>query len=124
MKPAFTLLEIVLTLLLAGILFSIGIPYFHNFTNAACLKKLQLQTLNLRLTLKSQLNQKQNVDWDALYAHLDFKTKDCNFAKQKNGFIINYHDKKAYFVLKNSLLECQHVKSARLHNGESMCDVF
>ena len=124
MKSAFTLLEIILTLLLAGILFSIGIPYFHSFTDSACLKKLQLQTLNLRLALKSQLNQSQSMHWDALYAHLDFKTKDCHFTKQKNGFIINYHDKKAYFVLKNSLLECQHAKSARLHNGESLCDVF
>lgn len=124
MHQAFTLLEVILTLLLVGILLSIGIPQFSNYTKSACVKKLQLQALNLRLDLKAQLNAKQKINWDALYEHLDFTSKDCHFSKQKDGFIINYHNSKAYFKLKNSTLECQYSKTAHLHNGESMCDIF
>ncbi len=122
MQKAFTLLEIVLVLLLLGILLSIGIPNFLNLTQNTCIKKLQLQVLQLKFALKTQ--HKQAINWDALYEHLDFKAGNCNFAKQKNGFIANDNGRKAYFVLKNSVLECQHTKSAKLHNGESLCDVF
>ncbi|MBX7490635.1 prepilin-type N-terminal cleavage/methylation domain-containing protein [Helicobacter turcicus] len=124
MHQAFTLLEVILTLLLIGILLSFGIPQFSNYTKSACVKKLQLQTLNLRLDLKAQLNAKQKINWDSLYDHLDFTSKDCHFSKQKDGFMINYYGAKAYFKLKNSTLECQYSKTARLHNGESMCDIF
>ncbi|TLD82698.1 prepilin-type N-terminal cleavage/methylation domain-containing protein [Helicobacter sp. MIT 11-5569] len=123
-KRAFTLLEIVLTLLLTGILLSIGIPHFTNYTKSACAKKLQLQMLNLRLELKAQLNTQQKVNWDSLYKHLDFDAKDCHFSKQKDGFVIHHYGAQAYFRLKDSILECQHTKSAQLHNGESMCDIF
>lgn len=124
MRKAFTLLEVILTLLLIGILLSIGIPQFSDYTRSACTKKLQLQTLNLRLDLKAQLQARQSINWDSLYSHLDFTSKDCHFSKQKDGFIINHHGNKAYFKLKDSLLECQYSKTSRLHNGESMCDIF
>lgn len=124
MHQAFTFLEITLTLLLVGILLSIGIPQFSSYTKNACIKKLQLQTLNLRLDLKMQLQTRQKINWDSLYSHLDFFSKDCHFDKQKDGFIVNHHGNKAYFKLKNSILECQYPKTSRLHNGESLCDIF
>ncbi len=123
-KSAFTLLEMVLVLSLLGILLSIGIPQLNHYTQNACIKKLQLQVLNLKLTLKSQKQQNLTIDWGALYQNLDLKPSTCYFEKQKNGFIANDNGRQAYFVLKNLILECQHTKSARLHNGESMCDVL
>lgn len=124
MQKAFTLLEVILTLLLVGVLLSIGIPRFSHYTKSACMKKLQLQTLNLRLDLKHQLQTRQEINWDSLYSHLDFTTKDCNFSKQKNGFVINHYGEAAFFRLKDSILECQYSKTSRLHNGESLCDIF
>ena len=43
---------------------------------------------------------------------------------KKNGFIGINQDKKVYFIIKNGILECEHTKSATLHNGESYCDIF
>ncbi|WP_297812545.1 prepilin-type N-terminal cleavage/methylation domain-containing protein [uncultured Helicobacter sp.] len=123
-QPAFTLLELVLVLSLLGILLTFGIPQFSHYTQSACIKKLQLQVLNLKLTLKAQKQQKLPTDWNVLYQNLDLKPSSCSFEKQKNGFIANDNGRKAYFVLKNLILECQHTKSARLHNGESLCDIF
>lgn len=124
LRNAFTLLEIILTLLLVGILLSVGIPHFANYTKNACVKKLQLQMLNLRLELKAQLQTGQTINWDSLYSHLDFTSKDCHFSKQKDGFVIHHYGANAFFRLKDSMLECQYSKSSRLHNGESMCDIF
>lgn len=123
-KKAFTLLELVLVLSLLGILLTFGIPQLSHYTQDACIKKLQLQVLNLKLTLKAQKQQQLATDWNALYQNLDLKPSACYFEKQKNGFIANDNGRKAYFVLKNLILECQHTKSTRLHNGESLCDVF
>ncbi|TLD86776.1 type II secretion system protein [Helicobacter sp. MIT 05-5294] len=123
-KPAFTILELVLVLSLFGILLSFGIPHLSHYTQNACIKKLQLQVLNLKLTLKSQKQQKLATDWNALYQNLDLNPSKCYFQKQKNGFIANDNGRQAYFVLKDTILECQHTKSARLHNGESLCDIF
>lgn len=118
----FTLLEFVLTLLLLGILLSIAIPQFRDFSKHTCVRKLQLQMLELKLTLKAQKH--TNINWDMLYEPLDFTTKNCNFSKQKNGVIANIEGQKVYFVLKDLILECQYSKSAKLHNGESLCDIF
>lgn len=123
-KQAFTLLELVLVLSLLGVLLSIGIPQLSRYTQNACIKKLQLQVLNFKLTLKSQKQQKLAINWDTLYQNLDLNPSQCYFEKQKNGFIANDHGRKTYFVLKNLILECQYAKSAHLHNGESLCDVF
>ena len=123
-KSAFTLLELVLVLSLLGILLSFGIPHFSHYTQNACIKKLQLQVLNLKLTLKAQKQQRIATDWNALYQNLDLKPSACYFEKQKNGFIANDNGRKAYFVLKPLVFECQPTKSARLNNGESLSDVF
>ncbi|WP_299549866.1 type II secretion system protein [uncultured Helicobacter sp.] len=124
MRKAFTLLEVIFTLLLVGILLSFAIPQFSDYTKNACVKKLQVQVLNLRLDLKAQLQARQQINWDSLYSHLDFTSKDCHFSKQKDGFVINHYGKKAYFRLKDSILECQYSKTSHLHNDESMCDIF
>lgn len=87
------------------------------------MKKIQLQMLQLRLNLKEQ-KQQGSINWDALYAPLDFKTQNCHFDKAKNGISANIYGSMVHFVLKNNILECQHTKSAKLHNGESLCDVL
>ncbi|WP_366936140.1 prepilin-type N-terminal cleavage/methylation domain-containing protein [Helicobacter sp.] len=43
LRNAFTLLEIILTLLLVGILLSIGIPHFANYTKNACVKNFNFK---------------------------------------------------------------------------------
>ncbi|MDA3968008.1 prepilin-type N-terminal cleavage/methylation domain-containing protein [Helicobacter sp. WB40] len=123
-KSAFSLLELVLTLLLLGILLSFGIPNIFNYNKSVCNKALQLQILNLKIALKNELKTNQTINIESLYKHLDMSKSSCYFEKQKGGFIGINEDKKVFFKLKNNILECEHTKSSKLHNGESFCDIF
>ena len=51
------------------------------------------------------------------------KSASFLFDKVFVGIGIN-QDKKVYFIIKNGILECEHTKSATLHNGESYCNIF
>lgn len=127
-RKAFTLLEILLVLFCLAILSTLAIPKITAYHQSACTKKLQIALMNFKITLQHQ-NQalelyQTPLDWDKLYANLDFNTKDCHFQKQKEGFIAINGEYQAYFVLKNGVMECQYQKSSRLHKGESYCDIF
>lgn len=85
-----------------------------------------MQVFNFKIALKRQINKQNNpnIDLMALYTNLDLKPSNCSFQAQKNGFIAINGDKKISFILKNGILECQSTKSDKLHNNESLCDVF
>ncbi|WP_134044296.1 prepilin-type N-terminal cleavage/methylation domain-containing protein [Helicobacter pullorum] len=127
-RNAFSLLEIILALILLGILLSFALPKVFNYQQSACDKKLQLQVFNfktaLRTQIKTQNTQNPSIDLQKLYDTLDMHPSTCYFETQKNGFIGINQDKKVYFIIKNGILECEHTKSATLHNGESYCDIF
>ena len=109
-----------------GVLFSFALPKFTNYQQSSCMTKLQMQIFNFKIALKKQINQTNNpnIDLMGLYTHLDLKPSNCSFQTQKNGFIaINGH-KKISFILKNGILECQPTKRDKLHNNESLCDIF
>lgn len=109
-----------------GVLFTLALPQFANYRQSSCMTKLQLQVFNFKLALKKQINQQgiPNIDLMALYTNLDLKPSNCSFQTQKNGFVAINGDKQISFIVKNGILECQPTKSARLHNNESLCDVF
>ena len=85
-----------------------------------------MQIFNFKIALKKQIDQTNNpnIDLMVLYTHLDLKPSNCSFQTQKNGFIAINGNKKISFILKNGILECQSTKSDKLHNDESLCDVF
>lgn len=123
-KNAFSLLELVLILLLLGIILSFGIPNIINYNSSACNRALQLQVLNLKIALNNKIKNNQTISMESLFEHLDMSKSYCYFEKQKNGFVGINGDKKVFFILKNNVLECEHIKSSKLHNGESFCDIF
>ncbi|MDE5602450.1 MAG: prepilin-type cleavage/methylation domain-containing protein, partial [Helicobacter sp.] len=84
------------------------------------------QVFNFKLALKKQIAQPNNpnIDLMELYTNLDLKPSNCFFQIQKNGFVAINRDKKTSFILKNGILECESTKSDKLHNKESLCDIF
>ena len=104
-----------------GILLSLAIPKFGDYQESSCITKLQLQVFNFKLALKNQHNK---IDLPVLYETLDLKPSHCYFEIQNDGFIGINGNRKIYFVINEGILECDFTKSANLHNGESLCDVF
>ncbi|CAM2978060.1 prepilin-type N-terminal cleavage/methylation domain-containing protein [Helicobacter burdigaliensis] len=127
-KRAFSLFEVLITLILLGILSTLALPKFYAFREGACTKKLQLQIFEVKLKIAGKREQNngeiEKVDFSDVFENLDFKQSSCYFKKQKNAILGVNGDKKVSFVIKNGILECQNTKSSRLHNGESYCDIF